>query len=102
MPDPIHSYAREHTTNHSRRNTMRTRTNEVTSFAILDRFVEAGGTFIDTANNYNAWVGGYGRDSEDLLGRWLSSRGVRDRVRIATKLGAAKKDPALPLSTTAP
>jgi aryl-alcohol dehydrogenase-like predicted oxidoreductase len=81
---------------------MGTRTDEATSFAILDRFVEAGGTFIDTANNYNAWVGGHGRDSEDVIGRWLASRGIRDRVRIATKLGAAKKDPALPLSTTPP
>ena len=79
-----------------------TRTDEETSFAILDRFVEAGGTFLDTANNYNAWVGGHGRDSEDLIGRWLADRGVRDHVRIATKLGAAKKDPALPLSNTPP
>jgi aryl-alcohol dehydrogenase-like predicted oxidoreductase len=81
---------------------MGTRTDEVTSFAILDRFVEAGGTFIDTANNYNAWIGGHGRDSEDVIGRWLARRGVRDQVRIATKLGAAKKDPALPLSNTEP
>ena len=81
---------------------MGTRTDEATSFAILDRYVEAGGTFLDTANNYNAWGLGYGRDSEDLLGRWLASRGVRDRVRIATKLGAAKKDQNLPLSTTEP
>jgi len=81
---------------------MGTRTDERTSFAILDRFLEAGGTFLDTSNNYNAWVGGYGRDSEDLLGRWLVSRGVRDGVRLATKLGAAKKDPSLPLSTTPP
>jgi len=81
---------------------MGTRTDEETSFAILDRFVEAGGTFIDTANNYNAWVGGYGRDSEDVIGRWLAARGNRDELRIATKLGAAKKDPALPLSNTPP
>jgi aryl-alcohol dehydrogenase-like predicted oxidoreductase len=81
---------------------MGSRTDETTSFAILDRFVEAGGTFLDTANNYNFWNGGYGRESEDLLGRWLASRGTRDQVRIATKLGAAKKDPALPLSTTPP
>jgi aryl-alcohol dehydrogenase-like predicted oxidoreductase len=81
---------------------MGTRTDEATSFAILDRFVEAGGTFIDTANNYNAWIGGHGRDSEDVIGRWLTSRGIRDHVKIATKLGAAKKDPALPLSNTEP
>lgn len=78
-------------------------TDEATSFAILDRFLEAGGTFLDTANNYNAWTeGGHGRDSEDLVGRWLADRGVRDHVRIATKLGAAKKDPALPLANTPP
>ncbi|MBT2517962.1 aldo/keto reductase [Streptomyces sp. ISL-90] len=81
---------------------MGTRTDEATSFAILDRFVEAGGTFLDTANNYNAWVGGYGRDSEDVIGRWLASRGIRDQLKIATKLGAAKKNPALPLSNTPP
>jgi aryl-alcohol dehydrogenase-like predicted oxidoreductase len=79
-----------------------TTTDEETSFAILDRFLEAGGTFIDTANNYNAWVGGHGRDSEDVLGRWIASRGVRDQIRIATKLGAAKKDPSKPLSDTPP
>ncbi|GAB3174771.1 aldo/keto reductase [Myceligenerans halotolerans] len=78
---------------------MGTRTNEATSFAILDRFVEAGGTFLDTANNYNAWVGGHGRDSEDVIGRWLAARPeARGQVRIATKLGAAKKDPDVPLS----
>jgi aryl-alcohol dehydrogenase-like predicted oxidoreductase len=81
---------------------MGTRTSDDTSFAILDRFVEAGGTFLDTANNYNAWVGGHGRDSEDVLGRWLASRGNREELRIATKLGAAKKDPNLPLSNTPP
>ena len=45
---------------------------EKTSFAILDRFVEAGGTLIDTANNYCAWeVGRTGDESEALLGKWL-------------------------------
>ncbi|HVK25525.1 MAG TPA: aldo/keto reductase, partial [Actinokineospora sp.] len=50
-----------------------TRTDEATSFAILDRFRDAGGTFLDTANNYNQWIGA-GGDSEALLGRWLKSR----------------------------
>ncbi len=81
---------------------MGTRTDEATSFAILDRYLEAGGTFLDTANNYSLWAGGHGRDSEDLLARWLVSRGVRDQVRIATKLGAAQKDRTLPLSSTPP
>ena len=47
---------------------MGTKIDEATSFAILDRFVEAGGTFIDTANNYSFWDNGYGRDSEDVIG----------------------------------
>ncbi len=58
-----------------------------TAEQILDRFVEAGGTFIDTANNYNQWAGS-GNESEQVLGGWLRSRGVRDRVVIATKCGA--------------
>ena len=37
---------------------MGSRTDEATSFAILDRFVEAGGTFIDTSGNYAFWVHG--------------------------------------------
>jgi aryl-alcohol dehydrogenase-like predicted oxidoreductase len=65
-----------------------TATDEVTSFAILDRYVAAGGTFIDTADNYAFWFnGGQGGQSEELLGRWRDSRGVRDEVVIATKLG---------------
>ncbi|MFK4836837.1 aldo/keto reductase [Microbacterium sp. ZW T2_14] len=79
-----------------------TRTDTATSLAILDRFADAGGTFVDTANNYNAWVGGHGRDSEDVLGEWIRRRGGLGDVRLATKLGAAKKDPALPLQNVEP
>src|SRR6478735_8582294 len=80
-----------------------THTPRETAFQVLDRFVDAGGTFLDTANNYNAWdAGGHGHESEDVIGAWLASRGLRDHVRIATKCGAAKKDPALPLSGTPP
>ncbi|MEV4775681.1 aldo/keto reductase [Microbacterium sp. LWH12-1.2] len=79
-----------------------TRTDDETSRAILDRFIEAGGTFIDTANNYSVWAGGSGRDSEELLGRWMTERGNRDSLRIATKLGAAQKDSSKPLSSTPP
>ncbi|MER5495520.1 aldo/keto reductase [Streptomyces sp. NPDC002490] len=66
-----------------------TRTDEETSYAILDRYVEAGGTFIDTSNNYAYWhTGGQGGESELLLGRWRASRGVGDEITIATKMGA--------------
>jgi aryl-alcohol dehydrogenase-like predicted oxidoreductase len=64
-----------------------TATDEATSFAILDRYVAAGGTFIDTANNYAFWTGTQGGESEELLGRWRRSRGVGDEIVIATKLG---------------
>src|SRR2546423_866047 len=61
---------------------------EEASFAVLDRFLDAGGTFIDTANSYSFWAGGTGDESELLLGRWLASRGVRDQIVLATKVGA--------------
>ena len=65
------------------------RTDEKTSFAILDRYVEAGGNFIDTSDNYAFWVdGSQGGQSEELLGRWRRSRGIGDEIVIATKLGA--------------
>ncbi|MDO0938386.1 aldo/keto reductase [Streptomyces sp. DG2A-72] len=65
------------------------RTDEATSFAVLDRYVEAGGTFIDTSDNYAFWEdGSQGGQSEELLGRWRRSRGVGDEIVIATKLGA--------------
>jgi aryl-alcohol dehydrogenase-like predicted oxidoreductase len=65
-----------------------TATDEATSFAILDRYVQAGGTFIDTADNYGFWTGTQGGESEELLGRWRRSRGVGEDIVIATKLGA--------------
>ncbi|HYJ83584.1 MAG TPA: aldo/keto reductase, partial [Allosphingosinicella sp.] len=58
------------------------------AFRILDRFVEAGGTMIDTADVYSAWVPGHeGGESETLIGEWLKRRGSRDGVLIASKVG---------------
>ncbi|MGW0230954.1 aldo/keto reductase [Actinopolymorpha singaporensis] len=70
-------------------------TDPETSTAILDRFVEAGGTFVDTANNYNQWMAN-GGESEELLGRWMRSRGNRDQLVIATKCGARTTVPGTP------
>jgi aryl-alcohol dehydrogenase-like predicted oxidoreductase len=50
---------------------------EQTSRALLDRFADAGGTFIDTAASYQ--VG----ESEEQLGRLLAGR--RDSFTLATK-----------------
>ncbi|MFE6332148.1 aldo/keto reductase [Streptomyces sp. NPDC057798] len=64
-------------------------TDEETSFAVLDHYVEAGGNFIDTSDNYAFWAdGGQGGQSEELLGRWRRSRGIGGEIVIATKLGA--------------
>ena len=62
---------------------------EAASFAILDAFVDAGGTMIDTADVYSAWVPGHkGGESEALIGRWLRrDPAKRDKVVIATKVG---------------
>ncbi|WP_030264513.1 aldo/keto reductase [Streptomyces sp. NRRL B-24484] len=67
---------------------------EATAFALLDRFTERGGTFVDTANCYCFWQpGSDGGDSERLLGRWLASRGNRDGVVLASKVGALPGGP---------
>ncbi|GAA2303309.1 aldo/keto reductase [Streptomyces kunmingensis] len=71
-----------------------TATDEKTAFAILDRYVEAGGTFVDTSDNYAFWQSGsVGGESETLLGNWRRSRGIGDEIVIATKLGAAPLAP---------
>ncbi|WP_114216919.1 aldo/keto reductase [Ochrobactrum sp. 3-3] len=62
---------------------------EATSFSLLDRFVDAGFNFIDTADVYSAWApGNVGGESETIIGNWLKSRGLRDKVVIATKVGS--------------
>jgi aryl-alcohol dehydrogenase-like predicted oxidoreductase len=58
------------------------------SFAVLDAFVDGGGTMIDTADVYTAWIDGHsGGESETVIGEWLRAGGKRDRVQIATKVG---------------
>ncbi|OCH94625.1 Aldo/keto reductase [Obba rivulosa] len=49
------------------------------SFKLLDAFYEAGGNFIDTANAYQDG------SSEEFIGEWAESRGIRDHLVIATK-----------------
>ncbi|TDP93874.1 aldo/keto reductase [Labedaea rhizosphaerae] len=73
-----------------------THVDEPTSFAILDRFTERGGTLIDTADNYAYWLdGARGGESETVLGRWLAARGARDRVVLSTKVGAQPVAPGV-------
>jgi aryl-alcohol dehydrogenase-like predicted oxidoreductase len=61
---------------------------EETSFAVLDGYARAGGNFVDTADSYSAWVEGHsGGESETIIGKWLRSRGNRDGMVVATKVG---------------
>jgi aryl-alcohol dehydrogenase-like predicted oxidoreductase len=56
-----------------------------TSFAILDAFFAAGGTFFDTAKIYADWKPGERSAAEKTLGAWVHERRLRDQVVIATK-----------------
>ncbi|KIY71678.1 Aldo/keto reductase [Cylindrobasidium torrendii FP15055 ss-10] len=49
------------------------------SFALLDAYFDLGGNFIDTANSYQDGT------SEEFIGEWMESRGIRDQVVLATK-----------------
>ena len=62
---------------------------EPTSFTLLDGFVEAGFSLIDTADVYSTWVqGNQGGESETIIGKWLQRSGKRAKVIIATKVGS--------------
>lgn len=73
---------------------MGTATDEPTTFEILDRYVDAGGNFLDTANCYAWWEdrGSLGGHSESVLGRWFARTGRRDEVFLATKGSALQRD----------
>ncbi|MBP3322427.1 MAG: aldo/keto reductase [Clostridia bacterium] len=67
---------------------MGTQIDEKTSMAELDLFVDMGGTFIDTSNNYAHWMpGATGDESEVLIGKWLKEKGGRDKIVLASKVG---------------
>jgi aryl-alcohol dehydrogenase-like predicted oxidoreductase len=61
--------------------------NQETSFQIMDFYHEKGGNFIDTANFYASWLPGcQGGESESTIGEWLTERGNRDQMVIASKV----------------
>src|SRR5580658_2584534 len=56
------------------------------AFAMLDRFVELGGTFVDTANIYGNWVKDVERSiSEKVIGAWMEERDCRHEIVVGTK-----------------
>jgi len=54
---------------------------------LLDAFLDLGGSFIDTAHIYADWAAGIKSSSERTIGNWLTRRGCRDRIILATKGG---------------
>ncbi|MBS0223613.1 MAG: aldo/keto reductase [Proteobacteria bacterium] len=62
---------------------------EATSHRVLDAFIDAGFSFVDTADVYSRWApGNKGGESETVIGSWLrKDKGKRNRVVIATKCG---------------
>ena len=52
---------------------------EALSRAVFDRYIEAGGDFVDTADGYT------GGKSEEMVGKFIADRALRDRVVLATK-----------------
>ncbi len=74
---------------------------EERSFAVLDAYREAGGNFIDTADIYGRrGAEGIG-SSERIVGRWIASRGNRDELVIATKVGMGEELHGLSAQTLA-
>lgn len=64
--------------------------NEKQSFEVLDAFVDAGFSAIDTADSYSRWVPGHqGGESESIIGRWFRANPAkRQRALIFTKVGS--------------
>jgi aryl-alcohol dehydrogenase-like predicted oxidoreductase len=66
------------------------------AFRILDAFVDAGGTALDTADVYSVWApGAKGGDSEQIIGAWLAARRNRSKVLVATKVAKWSAHPGL-------
>lgn len=71
------------------------RTSEEEAFRIMDRCLEMGINFFDTANTYGG-PGNHGR-SEEIIGHWLAQGGGRrDQVVLATKVYGNMSDTAIP------
>ncbi len=69
------------------------RNDKATSFQLLDQYIDADGTFIDTANIYAHWISNSsGGESETLLGEWVRERSNRSQLFIASKVGFEYSD----------
>jgi len=70
-------------------------TSEADSFKIMDRALEAGINFFDTANVYGGK--GFRGRTEEIVGRWLvQGGGRREKIVLATKVFVAMEDGTVP------
>lgn len=60
---------------------------EARAFQMLDRYVEAGGNFLDSARIYADWLPGGSSASERTIGKWIKARKNRHQIVVATKGG---------------
>ncbi len=60
---------------------------EETAFRLMDIFADAGGNCIDTARVYASWLPEGKGASEGTVGKWLKTRGIRNKVILSTKGG---------------
>ena len=66
------------------------------SEAVLDAYTAGGGNFVDTADAYSAWKpGNVGGESEAIIGEWMTARGNRADVIVATKVAKLRTRPGL-------
>lgn len=66
------------------------------SFDVLDAYNAAGGNLIDTADMYMFRApGNAGGESETIIGNWMSARGNRDEMIVATKVGMWDQRPGV-------
>jgi aryl-alcohol dehydrogenase-like predicted oxidoreductase len=72
---------------------------EPEAMALLDAFVEQGGNFLDTARVYSNWVPGELNRSERIIGDWLTDRGNRSQLIVATKGGHPDLEDKVPRLT---
>jgi len=64
------------------------RVDEETSFKLLNKYVESGCSFLDTANKYASWIPGFqGGESESLIGKWMKQKNNRQNMFITSKVG---------------
>ena len=72
-----------------------TLTDEKTSHALIETYLELGGNYLDTSNNYAFWNDGKARSSELVIGAWnhMNPSSRKDYL-LATKLGALPLDPS--------